>query len=558
VKKSFKLVTLLFIGTIFIISQSRLVGASDRQPGKINTVPTFECISIYFSAAQKGDCQVFYKSTDENTWHQALDMVYGEREQEYRGSIVRLFPNTTYNIKLLYKGEEFFTETTTLSEEWEVGKINTVNSRPDPIQITESGTPESWHLITPPDSTRTVIDVRNAQDHTMVIDADFVIVRGLELKNAARHGILIKEGRHHIVIEDCHITVWGRIGGSKSFGNEGNMDSGIYAESGAGNLIIQHNLINNPRGCANDWDSGHPGGPQAISLNNSSGGNVIRYNDLLTSPDHSFNDIIGGSSNYSYAGSPNRDSDIYGNILRGCHDDAIESEGANMNVRIWGNYIHDAFQCIATASTSKGPLYIFRNVFGESRQSRAILGGSMIKTGSRGEFSGGRKYVFHNTAFQPDGPVHVFSGHADANCVTRNNIFHCLGRLASSKPVDIDGDYDYDLFTGMDLGNAKEPHRVNGTPDFIESYYLEFFPTSTVSSIIWGKVPVKTGNTEYILTDPVLDMSNPVIDAGVFLPNFNDDFAGKGPDLGAFETERPPLKYGRHANGGEWAPWEKY
>jgi hypothetical protein len=43
------------------------------------------------------------------------------------------------------------------------------------------------------------------------------------------------------------------------------------------------------------------------------------------------------------------------------------------------------------------------------------------------------------------------------------------------------------------------------------------------------------------------------------LPNFNDDFAGRAPDLGAFETGRPPLEFGRRAylkwNAG-WAPWE--
>ena len=38
-----------------------------------------------------------------------------------------------------------------------------------------------------------------------------------------------------------------------------------------------------------------------------------------------------------------------------------------MNVRIWSNYLHHTFVHIATASTSMGPLCIFRNVFGESR-----------------------------------------------------------------------------------------------------------------------------------------------------------------------------------------------
>jgi hypothetical protein len=385
-----------------------------------------------------------------------------------------------------------------------------------------------------------------------------VILRGIEFRNAAMHGILIKEGRHHVVIEECHITFWGRIGGPKSFGNEGNTDSGIYAETGAGSLIIQRNLIENPRGCSNDWDTGHPAGPQAISLINSSGGNVIRYNDLWSTPDHSFNDIIGGGSNFSNAGSPNRDSDIYGNILRSSHDDAIESEGANMNVRIWGNYIHDTFQHIATASTSKGPLYIFRNIFGETRSSRKFLGGSMIKTGVRGEFGGGRKYIFHNTALQPGGPMNVFTGHPDPNTVTRNNIFHCPGRLAASKAPENPGDYDYDLFTGMDKGIAREEHGIKEIPQYIASYYMEFYPASTINKIQWGKIPVMIGAVEKILTDPVVTIPNPVIDGGVIIPNFNDDFAGKGPDLGAFETGKPPLKFGRQANSTAPAAWEVY
>ena len=64
---------------------------------------------------------------------------------------------------------------------------------------------------------------------------------------------------------------------------------------------------------------------------------MIRYNEIWSTEDHGFNDAIGGGSNYTLEGSPNRDSDIYGNLIDGW-DDAIESEGANMNVRIWGNY----------------------------------------------------------------------------------------------------------------------------------------------------------------------------------------------------------------------------
>ena len=217
----------------------------------------------------------------------------------------------------------------------------------------------------------------------------------------------------------------------------GGMDSGIFAENDAGHLVIQRNLIENPRSGSNDWETGHPSGPQAISLQDSRGGNIIRYNTIQSTDDHGFNDGIGGSSNFSFKGSPNRDSDIYGNIVSNCWDDAIESEGANMNVRIWSNYIHHTFVHIATASTSMGPLYIFRNVFGESRVSHQDpSGGMIIKTGmnyltingERVSTGLGYRFIFHNTALQPKGGLDVFSSHELHNAVTRNNIFYSRGR----------------------------------------------------------------------------------------------------------------------------------
>jgi hypothetical protein len=427
------------------------------------------------------------------------------------------------------------------------------------LVITESGTPEGYHLITPAKDSRATIDVRNTENYTCVIDADYVIVRGVEFRNAAVHALVIKSRRHDIIIEDCHFTFWGRIGGPRSYGNQGGTDSSIYAERGSGNLTIQRNLIENPRGASNDWDTGHPAGPQAITLINSSGGNVIRYNEIRSTEDHGYNDAIGGASNFSFEGSPNLDSDIYGNIIANVWDDAIESEGANMNVRIFNNYIEKTFQHIATACTSKGPLYIFRNVFGESRRThRNPLGGSMIKVGQRDEFGGGRKFVFHNTAVQPKGAFHVFSGHVNPNTVTRNNIFDCPGRLTSSRKVQIPCDFDYDLFTGSDRGIARERHGIRGNPAFIKSYGLEFYPASTTTRIKWGKVPTKFGDKTITLTDPVTTVSNPIIDSGVRIPNFNDNYAGKAPDLGAFELGRPPIRFGRRATSDIWAPWELY
>ena len=70
------------------------------------------------------------------------------------------------------------------------------------------------------------------------------------------NGIIIRKNRHDIVIEQCHIVFWGRIGGPGTYGNlEGGYDSGIFAEDGTSNLTIQRNLIEDPRGAYMNYNT---------------------------------------------------------------------------------------------------------------------------------------------------------------------------------------------------------------------------------------------------------------------------------------------------------------
>ena len=86
----------------------------------------------------------------------------------------------------------------------------------------------------------------------------------------------------------------------------------------------------------------HTPGPQCISLFNTAGNHVIRYNECFSDLEHMYNDVIGGGSNGSFRGSPGPDSDIYGNLVSHCWDDGLEVEGGSRNVRVWGNYITQA------------------------------------------------------------------------------------------------------------------------------------------------------------------------------------------------------------------------
>ena len=561
-----KIVVLSYIIVIFLIPPA--YGQQKRE--NPYAILTYECAGIYWKMEEDEACNIWYKAKTEKEWKQGLDLVYDNRDGEYRGSIVDLNSNTLYEIKLQAGNKKAELQVATRNDKFPVGKVTELLAgvSDQPVRITESGTPEAYHLITVPDGTKSVLNLKNSYDYGIEIDADYVIVRGLSIRNAAIHGILIRTNRHDIVIEQCYIAFWGRIGGPESYGNfEGASDSGIFAESGTSNLTIQRNLIEDPRGASNDWERGHPDGPQGITVWESKGGNVIRYNEIVSTEDHGFNDAISGGKNFSYTGNMNRDADIYGNIIRSAWDDAIECEGGNTNVRIWGNYIYRFFNGIATASTSKGPLYIFRNVAGESRRShRNSTGGSFIKTGERNEFGGGRRFVFHNTILQPDGVTSVFSGHITPNCVTRNNIFDVVGNLAPNQDKEPASDYDYDYFSGNNKGVAKEEHGISfnvtpgGTRLYRSSYSLEFYPRSSINSMSWEKQLYTFGGKKLNVT-PVIWIRNPLLDSGVVIPGFNDNFSGDAPDLGAFETGKPPLEFGRRAylNYNEGlAPWEIY
>lgn len=536
-----------------------------------SAVTTFECAGIYWKTPDAGQCKVRYREKSGSEWKACLDLVYDSRDGEYRGSIVGLGPATAYQAELTAGKSKSTLDFTTRNDKFPLGKITLLKpgESDSTVIITQSGTPDAYHLVTVPAGASSVLNLKNVSKNGIEIDADYVVVRGVEVRNSAVHGILIKRNRHDVVIEQCHITFWGRIGGPHTYGNfEGGSDSGIYGERGAGNLTIQRNLIEDPRGASNDWETGHPDGPQGISLIESSGGNVIRFNEIISSEDHGFNDGIGGSSNFSFTGNMNRDSDIHGNIITHCWDDAIECEGGNTNVRIWGNYIHLFYNGIASASTSKGPLYIFRNISGGSRSGHwNTMGGAFLKTGERNEFGGGRRFVFHNTILQPGGVFNVFSSHVNPNCYTRNNIFDVPGRLATDNEKEPASDYDFDYFSGNTRGRtAAEEHGIKfgttpaGTRLYVTAWNLEFYPRAIINSIKWGKFPYEFGERKTEITDPVVWIKNPLIDSGTILPGFNDDYEGKAPDLGAFETGGPPLQFGRRAylsyNEGR-SPWEK-
>ena len=279
-------------------------------------------------------------------------------------------------------------------------------------------------------------------------------------------------------------------------------------------------------------------GPQGICFWDSAGNHVFRYNEFMTDDDHFGNDIFGAGPNRSLRGFPGGDSDVHGNHIEGCWDDGLEMEGGGCNVRVWGNYINRTMVKIAIAGLSVGPIYVFRNVAGSSRYGdNGWGGGPFLKMGEAPLTGGGRAYIFHNTILQPPGPPEARGsiGCSEGLSPVRRT-GNALRRVAQQHPAHAQQDrqsrsatpppqpthdYDYDLISGMvvSAGN-QEQHGVIGVPVYAASR-----PAGDFS----------------------LDPASPGFDAGVRIPNFNDDFRGQAPDIGAFEAGSAPMEFGVNA-----------
>lgn len=524
-------------------------------------VPTFQCVGLYWRTPE-GDatreCRVRYREAGSETWQAALPLWFDphehapapERSREYRGSIVGLKSGTSYEVELaLASGAAQQLRFTTWSDQPKIARVVTLPEKiAGTYTIREGGSAAEGYVVYAPAPGRTVeIDGRGVDDVNVRVEASHVIVRGLVLRNARRHGIDLG-AVSDVIIEHCDISGWGE-NIEDGFGRD--FDSAIYhrteddAPRTLRRVVIQHNRLHHPRSNSNSWlqarptnrNSRHPMGPQGITFVNGDGEIVIRHNRIYSDFEHMFNDAMGEFHNFGYTGFPGRDSDVYGNRVSHCWDDGLEIEGANMNVRVWANVIDWTFDGIGGAATALGPCYIFRNVYLHSRRGpgdseTALRGQYFLKLGSdpkRALTARGRMYVFHNTVLQPrdtngkpagaERGLYLTSKEKhQTNIVSRNNLLWLRdekGAAVFDGQKSPENDFDHDLLNGsVSAAPGSEAHGIVATP------------------VLGAPLDVRRA---WSMT---LQPGSPGHDAGVPLPNFNEGFAGAAPDIGAFEAGR--------------------
>jgi hypothetical protein len=508
------------------------------------------------------DNKVFYKEVGESTWHEGYPAVYDATAKEFRGSIVRLLENTNYNLRLELwnkgaKKAEYTADFKTWNANPTISKTLNISSFSSKKYVIDKqvGSESGWIKIV---GDAAVNVPTTTEEHAVVLtNCKYVILEGVKVIGGAKNGIRIDKTSSDIRIVNCDISKWGRTGVSQTKagvyvddkGEEINYDAGVSIYR-CGNVVVERCYIHDSKARANAWkgtvkigqyagtsySNTHPKGPTGIFAGLTTGGIVIRWNDIIGNQEGRFNDVIEATENGNIAGGFNKNSDIYGNMLAFGQDDCIELDGGQCNVRFFDNRCEQAYDGLSTAPNMKGPSYIFNNVIwnlGDEDKNESVG----VKNGGGRTWSLGRQFFFHNTIWTTknciSGVGYGASDLADRAgflATTRNNIL-----VSGRTPVDAsstsggdglsisdrmdwtDNDFDYDL-----LGNSKSSGAGTiSTSAGQEAHGIKAFPE--MEDVEHGVFTLK--NTT----------SNKALNTGLVLPNFADEYHGSKPDMGALE-----------------------
>lgn len=343
---------------------------------------------------------------------------------------------------------------------------------------------------------------------------DWIWIEGFEVQFYGRCGVCTLNVSHLVVrknkIHNMMLGIYANWNGSESQGND---------------TRIEYNEISDPLIDEFPWESvkGSSMEGTAIIVRGHIGA-IVRGNNIH----NFFNGIYTGSSGDVQNPAVAFDADIYNNSFHNISDDALEPEGACVNHRFRNNTIDSSFVGVSLAPVTQGPTWVLRNVFSN-------FASTAIKWGLN---SDGVVYLYHNSGWTTAGNVPAMNLITPIhNSVMRNNIFQSAGYAFSAAHTGSTGnDWDYDNWyttVGAKFPRFKwEKRGYNTIAQLCEAASLECHGEEGLPGF------TNPGSGDFTLLP-----SSWNIDRGVLLPGINDNFKGRAPDVGAYETafDPPPL-----------------
>jgi hypothetical protein len=287
-------------------------------------------------------------------------------------------------------------------------------------------------------------------------------------------------------------------------------------------------------------------------------GHVVAYNAIAN-----FHDGVDHATYGNPDGAPDaiRDRlpvsiDFYNNDITNVDDNCIEADGAAHNIRILRNRcFNHGHRALSAQPVFGGPAYYIRNLVYHAPE------GGALKTSS----TPAGLVVYHNTFIAPVrwmlGPI--------SNLHFRNNLILGRSEVPELFTIDTFTNYSTSDYNGFRPNEDAEfsfqwispPFTVRadytGTRETRNFKTLEAFSAATgqdthsilVDYDVFEKVSAPDRSNPRKLYKPAdfdfrLRPGAKAIDAGIRLPNINDDATGRAPDLGAYETGQPAPHYG--------------
>lgn len=437
--------------------------------------------------------------------------------------------------------------------------------------LTQSGTAGKPIVIKAAGDGEAIFDGDGNFNLFNVMAANYNYFEGLTIRNtdlAFLAGLKKIAGASGITIKNCHIENVGRAfysdwSGSKDFYIADNVMTGRFPPD--------HLMGFTGRTWQKYGDPPKLLSEYAVKVYGS--GHVVAYNRVS-----SFHDGVDVATYGDPDGSPDpiRDRlpvsiDFYNNDISNVEDNCIESDGGAFNIRVFRNRcFNHGHRALSVQPVFGGPVYFIRNIVYHAPE-----GGAVKLTAS----SSGIVF-YHNTFVAPVKPMLG----AISNIHFRNNLILGRSETAETFAVETYTNYsssDYNGFrpnegaafpfewmsppfgvmsryaAGPNLPPQERIRQEAGSKEDRRFKTLKEFSEATgqdrhsviVDYDIFRKVTPPDPSDPRILYKPDdfdfrLRPGSVAVDAGVRLPNVNDGFTGKAPDLGAYESDRPLPHYG--------------
>jgi hypothetical protein len=517
---------------------------------------------------------VSYRKKGERQWREALPMLRVHHEvvnQDYgahrvgnlfAGSVLFLQPATTYEVRFVMQDpdggappQKVITATTRGEPRaFEGGRKIEVRPETSLMQAYEAARPgdilrlhagvykaDGTYVLTKSGQAGKPIVFRGGIDGEAILEAqghqvdlfniqraDYLMFENLTMRHA-RHAILAgnkgEPGASGLVVRGCRISdvIWGITTTSENSSN-------WYI---ADNVLTGTNPTWYPRPEVNYMSPSHTG------VNYYGRGNVICYNRISR-----FSDAA-APANF---GPPLADldkqpvsNDVYGNEFFFSQDDNLETDYGAHNFRVYRNRFYNGHTGISVQPFYGGPVYLIRN---------EIYGVTALTFKLHNYCAG--ILAYHNTAVAARCGFQSFDRWQNGQF--RNNLF--LG--GESK--------EYAMMTGTITEYSTmdyDGYRRNGPGNLIRWFdgrqratfaSLDDFTKATGHEkhgiMVDYDIFVKAGPPPLgVSSDPSqydlrLRLGAVAVDAGIRLPNVNDRYTGKAPDLGCYELGEPPPHYG--------------